>query len=109
VTGAVARGVCLALSAALVMTPEDAHAQGARNALYGLGVGAVAGTVVALGATTAASLAEVYLWDTRDVLGWPALPIVAGVVTGTLQGSSDADRLERAWEQTVSSIERARV
>lgn len=84
------------------LAPSRAAAQGAPEALGGAAIGAVGGTIVTAAVITTASLDEVYLWDTRDLIGWPLVPIAAGLVGGAVQGSTDWDSVERGTRHALA-------
>lgn len=80
---------------AVVLPPQPASGQGAPETIAGAALGTVAGTVVTAAVLTSASLDEIYLWDTRDLIGWPLLPVATGLIGGAAQGATDWDSVER--------------
>jgi len=89
------RALVCCTATAILLGPLPARAQGVPETVTGAVLGTAAGTVVTAAAITVASLDEVYLWDTRDALGWPLIPVAAGFVSGAVQGSSDWDSVKR--------------
>ena len=87
----------LLVIAALAAGPHALSAQGVAPALAGSAAGAVVGSAVTAAiVVTRAHLSDDYLWSSRDMFGWPLVPIVAGAASGAVLGSTDSEALREA-------------
>lgn len=80
---------------AAAILPRSASAQGVLPAAGGATAGAVGGALLTAGALAIRAQDDLYIWDWAELAGWPAVPIVGGLVIGGVQGATDADSLGR--------------